>query len=426
MKVSVLKTAQPIEVGNSVSEGVQIYGERNDYPQRIQELVAASPTGTACVELFARFVAGRGFDAKEFRTAVINRRGDTADDLLSLVARDYAENGGFALHVNYNALGEVVEVQHIPIEWVRFKSLDKGGTFNSLLVHDDWGKRFTRLRSFALADAEEFSFFDPSQIDVQVENAGGWLNYNGQVYYYSNRGRKVYPMPSYAGVLTDMSSEEGLSNVTLRNVRNNFLPAGMLIDYDLTNNSDEQENAMRQSLAQFQGDTRTGLMMHVSVQNGEQRPEWVPFKANNYDKEFTNAEDKIPEIIGRAFMQPPILRGVDVGSNFGADAMKNAYDFYNSITETDRDVISRAFAEIFSLWHDKSVITDEEFYILPKVYQVNATLAERLGANIDKVLELVRGTDTIDVKRATLSVLYGLSQDDIDALLNINKEGGAI
>ena len=233
-----------------------------------------------------------------------------------------------------------------------------------------------------------------------------------------NNGPRTYPSPIFKAALVDMNVEQGLSVITLRNTRSNFLPAGMLIDKDNSANSEEQFEIKRQELAAFQGDENAALMIYMNATDGDQVPEFVPFKANNYDKDFENAENKTPQIIGRAFTQPPILRAEDVGSNFGANAMKNAYDFYNSITETERQEVSAAFQMIFSHWHDQSINPEGNYEILPKEYQVSRSLAEKLGANVDKVLDILNNTTmTEEVKRVLLSKIYGIEDADINDLL---------
>lgn len=400
---------------------IQSYGAFNDFPQRVMEVVEASATGASCVDTYRKFIVGRGFAVESFFKAIINDKEETADELLQAVGDDLARFGGVALHINYNALYEIVEVNHIPLEWVRFGEMNSDYDFNSVAVHPDWGKRYTSLRRFSTADIERYPLFDPSPetIESQVESAGGWENYKGQVLYYSNQGYKVYPRPIYGSVLTDMSNEEGLSNITQRNVRHNFLPAGMLIDYDNTANSDEQQDETKAELKAFQGDMAAGQLMYVNVRDGETAPEFKPFVANNYDKAFTNAEVKTPEIIGRAFVQPPILRAQDVGSNFGATLMQNAYDFYNSITESERMTLERIFKRVFDLWHDKTINPEQDYSILAKEYRVNMSLAERLGSNIDKVLDILTNkTLTESAKRVILSRLFNVTDDDINELLN--------
>ena len=174
----------------------------------------------------------------------------------------------------------------------------------------------------------------------------------------------------------------------------------------------------KEELKQFQGDMKAGQLMYVNVRNDEQAPEFKAFTTNNYDKAFTNAEEKTPEIIGRAFVQPPILRAQDVGSNFGATAMMNAYEFYNSITESERQVMERVFERVFIRWHDTTINPDRDYSILPKEYRVNQSLAERLGDNTEKVLEIVLNSAMAEAtKRVILSKVYGISNDDINELM---------
>ena len=425
MKASRLKTERRVESANDKSLKIQSFGKNNDYPQLLTEIVGASATGSSCVSTYKKFIIGRGFAQADFFKAVIDSKGSTVDTLLDNVGEDLARFNGFALHVNYNALYQIVSVQHIPFEWLRFEALDEAGRFDRLAMHPDWGKRNTSLRKFDQKDIVWFHFFnpDPEVIAREVIEAGGWNGYRGQVLYYSGDGERTYPSPIYDAVVTDMSSEEGLSNITYRNVRHGFLPAGMVIDHDNTNNSEEQEKETKQELTEYQGDTEAGKLMYVCLKNGEEKPEFVPFEARNFDKDFNKAEEKIPEIIGRAFQQPPILRAQDVGANFGADLMRNAYDFYNSITETERQTVSRVFSRVFGFWHDPAINPDRDYEILPKVYRVNATPAERLGDSTKDVLDLLFDTTKGDpAKEAVLKTFYGLEDDEVETLLNSLKQ----
>lgn len=420
MKAKTLKTERTFDTTNDRSFKIQTYGKYNDYPQRVIEIVAASITGSSCLDTYVKFIIGRGFANDKFCKAVINSQGITVDALLQEIAKDFGKFKGFALHVNYNANYRISSVSHIPFEQLRFEEMDKDGKFHRICTHPDWGKRATGLRGFNIKDRIWFNFFnpDPDVVAKEVEEEGGWLGYHGQVLYYSGDGQFVYPTPIFEAALTDMSNEEGLSNITHRNVRHNFLPAGMVIDHDQTMNSEEQKNAVEKELLEFQGDTNAGQLMYVNVVGEQKNPEFVPFATSNFDKDFEQAEKKTPDIIGRAFKQPPILRGVDVGGNFGADLMTNAYDFYNSITESERIVISEQFKKVFSLWKDPAINSEGDYSILPKVYRVNLTLAEKLGANLDKVLEMLKDVNMSEkAKKGILIKFYGLEEDDINDLL---------
>lgn len=421
MIVSALKTEKRVDTWNDRAKHIQIFGENNDQPQRLVEVVDASVTGRACIDIYSKFIEGRGFADADFYKLVTDTKGTTTDMLLKAVADDYARFGGFAIHVNYDGNYNVCTASHVPFEWLRFEELDENYKFARLAMHPDWGRRYTKLRTFKPKDIVWFHFFNPLPEIVarEVEAAGGWNAYTGQILYYSNRGDKTYPIPIYDAAVTDMSNEEGLSNLTYRNVRHSFLPAGMLVDYDNMDVDEAQIEEKKAQLREFQGDENAGKIMYTNVRFGEQKPEFVPFSTRDIDKDFEQAENKTPDIIGSAFTQPPILRAKDVGAHFGADLMRNAYDFYNSITEGERMEIERQFKRIFSRWAWVANPSGD-YSILPKVYRVNATLAERIGAEATKnVIELLKdGTVSEQTKRNIFSAIYGMEDEVIDRLIN--------
>ena len=106
---------------------IQSYGDDNLYPQSLRMIIANSSTGSECAERYASFIEGNGFRDVFFSETVINRRGDTADDIHALVCQDVADYDGLALHVNYNIMGEIVEIHHVPFENCRLQEEDDNG-----------------------------------------------------------------------------------------------------------------------------------------------------------------------------------------------------------------------------------------------------------------------------------------------------------
>ena len=426
MKASILKRDKRFDLRNDRGLGVQSYGEYNDYPQQLIEIVNASGTGKSCVNTYAKFISGKGFEDKDFYKKIVNRFGHTNDYICDQISKDFAAFGGFAIHVNYNANYKICEIQHIPFEQTRFKALDPdSGFFDKIALHNDWGKRFLNLRKWKKDDIQFIDFFnsDPEEIKLQIDAAGGWANYKGQILYYSNEGERVYPLPVFDAVLTDMNTEEGISNVSNRNARNNFLSAGMLINYSNTNKSaaeekTEDEGQLESTIKGFQGDEKAGKIMYVELEDGDTKPEFVSFKGTNYDKEFNVTLASSQANIGKAFNQPPILRAENVGANFGADLMKNAYDYYNSVTENERLVIERAFTTIFKNWFE---LTDNNYSVIPLSYDVEMSLADRLGEKqLTEFMKLLNDSAiTPDLKRSIAKTLFGLSEDEANSLIPI-------
>lgn len=418
MRVTVLKKDNRYDTKNDVYLGIQSYGEYNDYPQQVQEVINASGTGKTCVGVYSKFVFGKGFRDSRLYDLKLNHLGHTSDTILELITKDLAAFGGFALHFNWNRNFSILEIQYIPIETLRFEKMASDGSFNRVAYHPDWGKRHQRLRRWDKKDIVWYDLFnpDPEVIALQVELAGGWDKYNGQIYYYSNEGDRTYPLPICDPVLTDMNTEEGISNVSNRNVRNNFMPSGMLVDFTNMDETEEQENSTEEDLLEYQGDENAGKLMYVQCKSKDEMPQFVPFVNNNFASAFTATEKSVETKIGKAFNQPPILRAETVSANFGADVMKQAYNYYNSVTENERLLLERVFTEIFSYWNKQLGV---DFRINPLSYESQMTFAERIGeVGVTQLINIMTNISlNTNQKRQCIRTLFSPTPEELDGLI---------
>ena len=373
MKIGLLQTEQRFESRNDKVYGIQTYGQNNDYPQRVMDIVAASVSAVSCNNNYKKFINGNGFADMNFKTAKLNRKEQTADYILEQISSDLAMFGGFVLHFNYNANYKISEIQHVPFETVRFEKLDDDGNFNRVALHPDWARQFTNLRRWKKDDITLINLFDPApdKITEQCPKIKGTetldlKEYNGQIFYYSNEGDKVYPIPPFAAALTDMNTEKSIANILNRNAANNFLPAGMLVDKKNSDQSKEQEDDTEENFLKFQGSDVACKMMYIQVGSDEEKPEFIPFRTNNYDKEFQVSKNDVKDSIGRIYNQPAILRAEAVSGNFGADLMSQAYSYYNSVTKVERNIIQRVFEAIMLHWWQQETFSN--FKINPLVY----------------------------------------------------------
>lgn len=431
MKASVLKKTRSYVISRDQHYGIQKWDVGNDYPQMVLELIAASGTGKACTDTYAKFIGGKGFADPVFYNLIVNRHRQTADFLLGQIKVDYARLKGFALHVNYNANYEIVEVQHVPFENGRFCLPKQEGTtdFTQVAVHPDWGRRFLSLRRWRAEDIDYIDLFDPDPevIQEQVNAAGGWEKWKGQIYYFSGDGPKTYPTPIADVVLTDMNTEEGMANVANRNARNNFFPAGILVDYKTTGGEEAgDENAhelndIEEALLDVQGDTNAGKILYITADSKEESPEFKPMNSINYDKQFEVTGIRTQKNIGRAYNQPTILRNEDVGASFGAELLKNAFNYYNAVTVDERMAVERVFEEIFSHWVGGSPAETYEIDALS--YDVEMTLSERVGKDaVATILEIAKSSLPYKRKRKMLKVLYYVSNEELDLLVPKDNE----
>lgn len=418
MKVAKIKTQKQFESVNWQGYDIQTYGETNDFPQAVHEIVKSSKTGTSCLDIYNDFVYGHGFRHEGVSKMIVNRKRNRLDKILRKVTKDFTEYFGVTIHINYNMNFQIRSIDHIPFEDCRLSTAQKGWV-SKICVHPDWGRRKNKFKWIG-EDIERFDVFnpDPAVIAAQVEEAGGWDKYKGQIYYYSGEhdGDIAYPTPKYIAEVTDMRTEEGLANVTGRNVCSNFMLAGMLIEiFEGADQNEKQVQEKHLELARFQGDENALQLWYGTAKNKDEVPVFVPFQGNNYDKAFTVTQAYVPDSIGQIFKQPPILRAKDVAGNLGAELLTNAYKFYNTITVRERQQLSEIFAEIFSYWW--APLEDPDFDIMPLVYNAGASIREKVGDTaMAQINAIVSSAEyTLIQKRNLLKVGYGI--DDREAIL---------
>lgn len=341
---------------------MQAYGYDNLYPQNLAHITDASGTACLCLNRYARFIEGYGFYDNILALSKLNNKGDTADDVLRSVANDLARFGGFALHVNYNVLCQVSEVSHVPFEDCRLEETDDDGNVAHILIHPDWEQKKTRNgKRLMLSERniERINVFnpDPDIVRQQIENVGGIDAYRGQILWASMNGKGTYPTPIYDAAITDISTDEGLGNVKMRNARNNFLVSCMLVTKKGFQKVDENGNVVDEGklisdedFKNFQGDENTGKILMVELENDEDEPKVIGFPTRNFDKEFSVTDASVVERIYAQFHQE-LFHAIRIGKlGFSGQVMRDAYEYYAGEVTTEQRVIERAFKTILTNW----------------------------------------------------------------------------
>lgn len=360
---SIKRPEKRVETRFNSNLNIQSYGNDNLYPQRMQNLIRNSSTGGTCLERYIAFIEGNGLEDALFAELEVNRKGETMDDIHRKVASDLGTFNGFALHVNYDLTGKIVEVQHIPFESCRLEEENEDGVVPFIVVHPDWEGNKTQKGKKIQVNAKNikrFYRFNPLRnvVMAQIEKDGGIENYRGQILWVSMDGVNTYPTPIYDKVATNLSTDEGLDNVKYRNVRNNFMPFGMLIHkkgtaYQYDGEGQNANDAELQSaLTEFSGDTNACSLMEIVVNQDEDVPTFSPIQGNNFDQTFTATESAITERIYSAFSQE-VWMMIRLGkTGFSGSIVAEAYEYYNSFVDRQRRALSRAYAKIFKYWHN--------------------------------------------------------------------------
>jgi subtilisin family serine protease len=427
MKTYLPQIERRILVRPNQTFGILNYDMDNAYPQRMLELVAASPTAKDCWNKRAKFIAGNGFEQPGLGRQVVNAKGLTLAKLLKAVATDKALFTGFGIHVNYNANFKIVSVNYVKFEDIRLGDTDCADTANKYAIYSDWGRK--TWKNIMRSKITFLDKYDPDQdaIKQQVVAAGGWENYKGQLYYF-NPEVDDYPLIEADSVWEDFETEAGIKIFNNREVTTGFLPSTMLFmqsrreEADNSNPDDDERawnnspSQLEKDLGTFQGAKSAQKIIVIEYEDEASKPEFQPYSIQNNDKLFEATERSVEARIIKGFSVPKELINSESTSGLSNGGEKReAIREFNDNTAPERLELTEAFAAIFSNYY-REINPANNWNIVP----VPANAADDLtglkaGTSIN---QLLLANLPAQNKIATLVYVYGFKQAEAEAMVS--------
>lgn len=368
MKASLPNPNPRIRYKKNTVDGILNYDVDNIYPQRMREYCRASGTASNCIKTYAKFIRGGGFADKIFYKSVVNQLGQTADAILRKISNDISEFRGYALHVNYDGLARVSSVTHIPFEYCRLSLPDDYDVSPKIAVYDNWDKVKNKTIDIKRIDFIDKFNPEPEVVLTQVERAGGFENYKGQVLWVSLDGDQ-YPLAIYDSVIEDIIASAGTKTYRLRQTTTNFL-ASHIVEIPFQFESDEEREAQKEVFSDFQGVDKSNKLLMLENPDAADKDGGIKLHKvdiQDGDKMFQITNQTCKDSILEVFSMPPVLAGVQIPGKLGNQDMKDAYDFYNSVTIDERIMIEEDIKKIFSRFN-KIINPTGNYSILPLAY----------------------------------------------------------
>jgi hypothetical protein len=347
--------------------GVLGYDFDNAYPQRVIDIVNASGTAKHCINLYSKFIEGKGFKDQVFYKTRINCKGLTLDKLLSKISKDYALNKGLAIHVNYNGLFQISDMRFIPFRDCRLPHTELEEHAGKIALYHDWAKR--KKSRIKKEDIKFYDRFDPNPETImsQIEKAGGIEHWRGQIFWYSSEDED-YPLATCDAILEDVETDGRIKSYKRKKSATGWGADFAFIHKGKFENENER-NALRQDIEEFQGDDNAGGIPIIEVEIGEQAPELLLFPKVATDKDFYSGnEQSVQANIRKAYGFPPVLVGDYVAGKLGmAQEILDATGFVNGMTNPERRMMEEIFQTLFSYWHVPiaQVNPTNDFSIIP-------------------------------------------------------------
>lgn len=357
-----------VDVDNRLStkynkiDGIHNWGEDNAYSQLVKSIINSSVTSKSCVDLNAKYIYGKGFEFTQNVTdkssLIVDKDNTTINELLRLVAREFAELNNFFLHINYNALFEITSVTLLDCEDVRIGKIDSTGYSGKFIVYDNWDK--TKGKKIEKKDFKIVDKFNsnPKIIELQVENAGGWSKYNGQILHVKRYKNKLYSFSDIDAVLYDADSEYQASLFKNSGLRKGFFGAKLFVTKPFE--SDGERREFENTIKDLKGsENSSGVLLLEASAESDVLAENILIQnidSNIDDKKFESTEKSTSRNITKAFGIPSILINQDNdGSLFGnsGELINQAKLMHWENKEEERDIIQETFEMLFSKFHIK-------------------------------------------------------------------------
>jgi hypothetical protein len=332
--------------------GVIFNGEDNLKPLIIENLIDSSPTAFQCAWLYESFLGGGGFevDLSQINLSSDKHKKVNPNDLLFDSCEVISRHQGVFIHVNYNANFEKDNFSIVPYSLCRVGKKDSDNFSGKVVVsHCGWGKYLKK---------EQMDIIDvynprPEVIAAQVEAAGGWENYKGQIIYFklSNKYTYTRSLIETAYTFADVENQLGLYfNAT---TKRSFEDITYIRHREFPNKTDEDqfyqnvedlsgvENASSKLIIKDSWDDEgksIGNFKFDTIKNDVRAEKYAHFQstsANYIRKSFKNIPSQLVDYVAGK-----------LGNTSGEDLIK-AQSIYNSLVSKDQEKIEMLFKELF-------------------------------------------------------------------------------
>lgn len=441
------------------SLGVLSYDIDNSYPQRIEDIVNDSGTASTCLKLYTKYVTGAGARNADFGKMKINKEGLTVNKLIRKIAKSKGKFSGYALHFNYNALGQKTEINFIPFSYCRLTLEDSEENAGKVAIYDDWNNR--KNKNIKKDKIDFLHQYDPSRVLEEVESTEGdsleskFKNYKGQIWYNVPEAG-AYPLAPFDSVLEDMQTEAQTKRFKHSTSTNNFLASHIIFTGVAEEDKDKsgESESLTEILAEFTGGDGAAGIIHIEKEFEDEFFQIEKLDHQDYDGLYEYTENSSRDSIIRNFLIPPVLMVQTAGKLGTSTEIADASTFYNDITEDDRKEIEETLREAFNNFAYE-VNKEGDYSIKPLEYnkpidpayfpyyskneiriangdepiieedgkeeEAKPILATELGVGgTTALVGIISNTElTPDQKKGTLKILFGFDEETVNEILGI-------
>lgn len=306
------------------------WGTDNQYPDYLFSLYTDCATLQSIVNGTVDFSCGNEISCNSPRfEKIVNKNGDTINDIIQRISTDYLIFGGFAIQVIRNANGEISELY-----WVDFTKIRSDKKNEVFFYSEDWCKSYGRVKyikypKFNIDDSNPSSIF----------------------YYKGTKTRGTYPTPIYNAAITACELEKKINQFHLSEINNNFLTS-KIINFNSGVPDDDLKNEIERNLNEkFSGAENAGRILISFNNNKENETTVSDLPQDDFAERYDALHKRSREEIFTAFRATPALFGLMTESTgFNEQEFAESFKLYNrTAVKPIQKVIVDSFDKIFGV-----------------------------------------------------------------------------
>ncbi len=312
-------------------------GDWDDYPLFQYDCYLKCPILNTIVNGTADFITGNdvicqvpGFEKS------INRKGETANDIIGRCAVDYMLYGAFYLQIIRDNRGKVAEIYWLDYRYVRTDKYNECFWYS-----EDFGKKYGRTSKALVYPRFMEDSLEPTSI-MMVK---------------SKVSRGVYGTSSWGSCLSSVITEIEIDKYHLNEITNNFT-ASAIINFNNGTPTDEQKKEIEKNVIEkFTGSENAGRFV-LSFNNSKDNMTTIQrLGEDGFDKRYDALSKHVNQQIFTAFGANPNLFGIPTENNgFSNEEYEESFRLYNRTrVRPIQQVITDAFDKIFGVTNSLSI-----------------------------------------------------------------------
>lgn len=329
----------PIEKELMGKDMVQ-WGDRNLYPEFLWELYNSVPSLRAIINGTTDFIVGdtQTIQVGDFPPGVVNIKGGTIREVLEACGIDWETYGGFALQVIRSITGEVIEIYHCPMRYLRMNK-----DCNVFYYSERWARREKQKAvvypAFMNIKPDRWAQFTPEEKERNVCS----------ILLVKNTITQVYPSPVYAAAVNDCETERQVSQFHLNSINNGFT-SSMIVNFNAGVPDDNMKEEIEKAFTEkFTGSQNAGRVMFSWNPDRVNATTITEPKVENFGDRYLALSKHIRQQIFTAFRANPNLFGIPTENlGFSQEEYESAFRLYNrTMVRPVQRKICDAFDRIF-------------------------------------------------------------------------------